>query len=180
MVYVVAAGYLLGQSIVVIVNELLVRWVDQRLIKITVVLNGVRLVALVLRSHGGHGYLIYHAWPVLRVCRELVFDMACCIGLADWVFDGLVFVDSGAALPLDHQHFVALASFLVPSEVIDLIATGRTGFACHSLLLFTRRLNNILSSKRCDSVLMILEVPSGLVVAQLLITVDRSGRSLTL
>ena len=102
MVYVVTAGYLLGQSIVVIVNELLVRWVDQRLIKITVVLNGVRLVALVLRSHGGHGYLIYHAWPVLRVCRELVLNMACRIGLTDRVLDGLVFVDSGAALPLDH------------------------------------------------------------------------------
>ena len=41
MVYIVAARYLLGQSIVVIVNELLVRWVDQRLVEVAVVLNGV-------------------------------------------------------------------------------------------------------------------------------------------
>ena len=105
--------------------------------------------------------------------------MACRIGLTDRVLDGLVFVYSCAALPLNHQHFIASWALLVPSKVIDMIATG-VRFACHSLLLFTSRFNTIFPTKRCDSVLMVLEVASGLIIAQLLITVDRGGGSLAL
>ena len=135
-------------------------------------------MTLVLGCHGGYGYLFYDAWPVFRVCRELVLDMTCHIGLTDRVLNGLILVNSGTSLPLNHQHFIALV-LLVPSEVFDMVSTG-TGFAGNSHLLFTMGFSNILSSKRCNPILMILVVPTGLIAAQLLITVNRGGRSLAL